>query len=156
MIQPQREFILTPLEMAKLHWLRNVSHGVEDCQDYFDNDSAKLKRESGIRADCGIEWRGIINYVFPTLVVVTLRDFFKDERNFYEHPRYVVVSRTGDAIDLQAENLYTLVADESGAPIEVEIALNQLITLTSSLEGTRKGEAMKHLRALHRVLGVRQ
>jgi hypothetical protein len=152
----QCTYSLTVNEMVKFEWLQNVSRGVELAQDYFDRDAAILKRESGIRAESAVEWRKIADYVFPTLVVVMMRSPFREDHDFNEHPRYVVVSRTGDAIDMYAENLYTLEADESGAPTEVESALNQLNAWSSKLEGTRKGEAMKHLRALHRVLGVRQ
>lgn len=136
--QQPPEYSLTSHEMVRFDWLLKVAQGVEDAEDMFDKLEYELRSRDGTKSERVVDWNQINRYLFPMFVVVMLRNPWKEEHTFYEHPRYVVVTRTGATIDLLADRILTLETGDPGAQDEATSSLNQLSTQISKLEGDRK------------------
>lgn len=143
-------------EMLKLEWVLNVTRGIEDAEDLYEKIESVILQEEGLKSESSVDWNQVTRYVFPDLVLMFIKTPFRNEKKFNDHVRYVVFPRTGQVLDLHAERIVVLQSDSYQAGAELGELVNQMSSHISKIEGSRRGEAMKHLRALHRVLGLTQ
>jgi len=100
-----------------------------------------------------IDWRTVVNYCQPDVLVVLYRDPTR-LKVFDDFPKFALVPSLRECLDLQSENwlgqVYAHVVNEQDD--EASTALNVLQYAASKLEPAKKGNAMSVLATAKRLL----
>jgi len=139
--------------LRKCEWLDSV---VDAAHSMLHQHHAQRKEHLWNEgADVGyvIDWRQVIQYCSPDVLVVLYRDPTR-LRVFDDFPKFAIIPSLRECVDLQQENwlgeIQTRVIKEQDD--EVSNALNVLQHAASSLEPAKKGNAMSVLASAKRLL----
>lgn len=139
-------------EEQKLKWLLGAIQAVYDSKKAWKREQHDTFLDVHKLSGWTLEWDQIIRYIFPEIILV----MSDDRRAVDRHPVYACFPRTGDWITLPTDTETDLDIQQDGNPSLSEMherASMMLKSVILELPETRRGEAMKHLRALQRIIG---
>lgn len=142
----------TASEATKLLWLLNVISGVDEMQKRFKSDKDWYRSNEYVSVSRHVDWRQVVNYCFPQLLVIMLQDASNERDKFEDFPIYAVVCRSGQMVPLQDEVTIVPEAGDSQQGVNVEEAISSLLIATEGIKEANRAEAKKLLGMLRRVM----
>lgn len=145
-------------EYVKFCYLIKVMDALDRADGLVQKDINILRTTEGIRAEREFDWRTVERHCSPQLLISFLRgaERWEEERSFRTFPRYVLVPRTADVVDLN--EAFELVLEDHDIDNDVASAgdaLRVLQSLVQRQEGAAAANASQLLRQLSRVLKVK-
>jgi len=145
-------------EYLKFCYLIKVMDALDRADELVREDISTLRSTEGIRAEREFDWRAVERHCSPQLLISFLRgaERWEEERSFRTFPRYVIVPRTADVVDLS--EAFELVLEENDTDNSEQSAGDALRSLQSYVqrqEGAAAANALQLLRQLQRVLKVK-
>lgn len=142
---------LTPRECEKLRFLVNARRTIEDVFKWHVNEADQFNRPG--KENFWFDWDKISSQCLPEVGVI-LSASRRTAQVEYTYPVYAVIFRTGDwfqlTTDAQMDNVLQLaVVDDRGIVKEATDVIRHIVL---NVPSDRRGEAMKHLEALTRIL----
>jgi hypothetical protein len=153
-----REVPVDKAEYAKFCYLIKVMDALDRADELVRSDIKELRSTEGIRAEREFDWRQVERHCFPQLVISFLRgaERFEEDRSFRTFPRYVIVPRTADVVDLNATFELVLESPDTDNSVEsVGDALRVIQSYVQHREDGAAANATQLLRQLSRVLKVK-
>jgi len=138
-------------EEQKLKWLQGAIQAVYDSKKAWKHEQEQEILEVHKLSGWTLEWDQIIRFVFPEIVLI----MSDDRRALDRHPVFACFPRTGDWVTLPTETEADLDKQQDGNPTLAERHERASLSLKAvilELPEARRGEAMKHLRALERII----
>lgn len=142
---------LTSREKDKLRLIVNARMTIDDVFKYHDDDADQFNQPA--KEGFWFDWDKLVSQCMPDVGIV-LSASRRTAQVEYTYPVYAVIFRTGDwfqlSTDEQMEEVLRLAeVDDRGIAAEAADVLRQIVL---SVPSDRRGEAMKHLEALNRIL----
>lgn len=142
-------------EYAKFCYLIKVVDSIDRAHDLALRHLKHFKEQEGVRGYMNFDWRQLISFVQPQLLLIFLRDGERDpvQQVFMEYPFAAVVARTAQVVEL--DSVFELSLEGSDLHPEVDEVTNAFRILeakTRSLSGQRSQDANRVLNQLRRVL----
>jgi hypothetical protein len=124
---------------------------IDDVFKYHDDDADQFNQPA--KEGFWFDWDKLVSQCMPDVGIV-LSASRRTAQVEYTYPVYAVIFRTGDwfqlSTDEQMEEVLRLAeVDDRGIAAEAADVLRQIVL---SVPSDRRGEAMKHLEALNRIL----
>jgi hypothetical protein len=138
---------------TKLDWFRRTFVALYETRQHWKSDQASSLTEEADRPGWYFDWRPVIQYLAPEILVV-MSDDVRDRNVDIVIPTYLIITTEGDWITVDVDQLYRESTDWVAAPTgnAYEHALVTMETSISSVEEQRRGEVMRHIRAIRRIL----
>jgi hypothetical protein len=142
---------LTPRERDKLRLIVNARQTVDDVFQYYTHGDDQFDRPE--LEGFWFDWDKLVSQCMPDVGVV-LSASRRTAQVEYVYPVFAVIFRTGDWFQLSTDEQMKSVlrhaeVDDRGIAAEAVDTLRQIILTVPS---DRRGEAMKHLEALQRII----
>jgi hypothetical protein len=139
--------------VRKCEWLDGVVRAAHSMLHEFHGQRATVQWNEGADIGYVIDWRSVVNYCSPDVLVVLLRDPTR-LKVFDDFPKFALIPSLGECLDLQTENWFvefsTRIANEQSD--QTDVALNVLHQAASRLEPAKKENAMRVLATAKRLL----
>lgn len=138
---------------VKYDWFRRTMVALYETRQHWKSDFADNLIDASDKPDWYFDWQPVIRYLAPEVLVVMSDDTRRRDVDI-AIPTYLIFTEDGDWITVDVEQLDLASTDEDAEPPGqgFEQALFMMETNISSVEEQRRGEVMRHIRALRRIL----
>lgn len=145
-------------EYLKFCYLIKVLDAVDRADALVAKDIKELRSSEGVRAEREFDWKLVERHCSPQLLISYLRgaERFEEDRTFRAFPRFIIIPRTADVVDLN--EAFELVLEERDVDNNVKSvsdALRELQSLVQQREGVAAVDALQLLTRLSKVLKVK-
>jgi len=143
--------LVSAKEYGKLSYLLTVIKLMDRMYQDFKKWRETVAFSDGVTVDTRIDWRSVVNFCAPDVLVVLTHD--KSGKEFEDFPLYAVLPRSGQYFELKPEMSVSIEESEDGKPeFDVVGTLNSLLSYVETIDGGKKENAMKQLHILKRIL----
>jgi len=145
--------VVTPREAEALDYLRGILETTHAVQLRYREDRVHVMWTEGVDFRRVIDWRQVSNHLQPEVILILATDKTRDSSEFDDHPAYAICPRSRSVFELTGTEIeYEVVAVTPEQGREVESALSRLFTAASGLDKAKRGETMRLLNAVQRLL----
>jgi hypothetical protein len=147
------ELFVSKAEKDKLGYALRALANVKRMNEQFQDVRKSTSLTDGFVVERDVDWIAVSQYCRPHVLLVMVKHATRDA-SFYPYPKFALLQDSIQVVDLDEEhdlNVIANTASDGGVVAHFDAIESQI----QGIDVAKKENAMRNLRALKRILGVK-